>query len=59
MTRFLAPLALSLMALAPSIASATPVFLPELTFPAPVQQPDVSTQGCVAPAHDVCQYPAQ
>ena len=45
--------ALALAALAtPALANTGPIFLPDLTFPQPVTQPDVSTQGCVKPLDD-------
>lgn len=54
MTRKLIPaLLLSLIAM-PALANVGPSFLPDLTFPAPVQQPDVSTQGCATTQTDLC-----
>lgn len=52
MTRLLAITALALSA--PLAASASPIFLPDLTFPEPVSAPDVSTQGCAIPAASAC-----
>lgn len=46
MTRILAITTLALAL--PMAASASPMFLPELTFPEPVSQPDVSSQGCAS-----------
>lgn len=53
MTRFLAAAALALVL--PVAASATPMYLPDLTFPEPATQPDVSTQGCTATDVTPCQ----
>lgn len=43
------------LAAAPAMANVGPVFLPDLTFPDPVPQPDVSTQGCVEAATAPCE----
>lgn len=47
MTRLALATALSLMA-APILAGVPPMTFPDLTFPTPPTQPDVSTQGCIA-----------
>ena len=52
MTRFLAAAALALAL--PVAASATPMYLPDLTFPEPATQPDVSTQGCTTTDTALC-----
>ncbi|MBP0483143.1 hypothetical protein [Sagittula salina] len=44
MKRLATAFALSLLA-APAMANVGPIFLPDLTFPAPVTQPDVATRG--------------
>ncbi|BBU53955.1 MULTISPECIES: hypothetical protein [Mameliella] len=33
----------------PALADVGPVFLPDLTFPAPQPHPDMSSQGCAGP----------
>lgn len=51
MTRLLlAFTAATALASTPVAASVGPFFLPDLTFPAPHPQPDMSSQGCHAPA---------
>lgn len=45
MKRLFPVLALSLLA-APALADVGPSFLPNFTFPEPVAQPGVSSQGC-------------
>ena len=50
MPRTILPLAIAALLIAgPALANVGPVFLPDLTFPAPVPTPDLSTQGCVPP----------
>ena len=46
MTRFLLPLVTAALIAGPALANVGPTFLPDLTFPVPQPQPDVSTQGC-------------
>lgn len=54
MKSFLSAAAIAL-ATVPSLASATPMFLPDLTFPEPVSQPEISSQGCTATGTATCQ----
>lgn len=53
MTRVTLVAALSLLAV-PAFAGVPPMTFPDLTFPAPPTQPDVSTQGCAPQKPQPC-----